>query len=87
MQAMAKILKLTLRKIDLAFANPPYNYTLQTAPLGKEHFNSAHYHWYLNILPHLSSPGGFELGSGSYINPVVPEEAARFLRNVEVAQL
>jgi UDPglucose--hexose-1-phosphate uridylyltransferase len=85
-QAMAKLLKLTLRKIDSAFAFPPYNYTLQTAPLGEEHRNLAHYHWYLNILPHLSSPGGFELGSGSYINPVIPEEAAKFLRNVEVEQ-
>lgn len=84
---MAEMLKLTLRKLDVAFGYPPYNYALQTAPLGKEHLNSAHFHWYLDILPHLSSPGGFELGSGCYINPVVPEQAAKFLRNVEVEQL
>lgn len=81
---MAKMLKLTLRKIDKAFGCPSYNYTLQTAPLGKEHYNSAHYHWCLCVVPHLASPGGFELGSGSYVNSVRPEDAADFLRNLEV---
>ena len=81
---MAKMLKLTLRKMDVAFGFPPYNYTLQTAPLGKEHFNSAHYHWYLDIAPHLSTPGGFEMGSGCYINSVAPEKGAEFLRSVEI---
>jgi UDPglucose--hexose-1-phosphate uridylyltransferase len=83
-QAMARMLKLTLRKMDLAFGYPPYNYTLQTVPLGKEYNNSPHYHWYLDILPHLATPGGFELGSGCYINPVYPEKAAEFLRNLNI---
>ncbi|KAG0625503.1 hypothetical protein M758_2G060400 [Ceratodon purpureus] len=83
-QAMAKLLKLTLRKMDLAFGYPPYNYTLQTALLGKEHFNSSHYHWYLDIAPHLATPGGFEMGSGCYINCMPPEKGAEFLRNVDI---
>lgn len=83
-QAMARMLKLTLQKIDQAFRYPPYNYTLQTSPLGEGNFNLAHYHWYLDIAPHLTTLGGFEMGSGCYINPVAPEKAAEFLRNCNV---
>lgn len=86
-QAMAKMLKLTLRKIDQAFGCPPFNYTLQTAPLGKEHFNSPHFHWHLDIFPRLPTCGDFRIGSGYYFNPVAPEKAAEFLRNVEVEPL
>jgi UDPglucose--hexose-1-phosphate uridylyltransferase len=37
-------------------------------------------HWYLEIFPRLAAVAGFELGSGSAINIVDPEEAARVLR-------
>jgi UDPglucose--hexose-1-phosphate uridylyltransferase len=37
-------------------------------------------HWYLEIFPRLAAVAGFELGSGSAINIVDPEEAARALR-------
>lgn len=80
---MAEILKLTLKKLDVAFKHPPYNYMLQTAPL-EEHSDDVYYHWYMRIVPHLITVGGFELGSGCYINPVSPEKAADILRNVEV---
>jgi UDPglucose--hexose-1-phosphate uridylyltransferase len=32
----------------------------------------------------LTKPAGFEWGTGFYINPVPPEEAAAFLREIEV---
>jgi hypothetical protein len=32
-------------------------------------------------MPRLTQVAGFEWGSGFYINPVIPEEAARFLRD------
>jgi hypothetical protein len=31
-------------------------------------------------MPRLTQIAGFEWGTGFYINPVVPEEAARYLR-------
>jgi UDPglucose--hexose-1-phosphate uridylyltransferase len=37
-------------------------------------------HWYLQIIPRLTTPAGFELGSGSGINVVDPEEAADHLQ-------
>ena len=39
-------------------------------------------HWFLQIVPQLSVIGGFEMGSGCYINPVFPEDAAKLLREV-----
>ena len=39
-----------------------------------------HFHWYLEILPRLTTRAGFEIGSGMNINVVVPEDAAEQLR-------
>jgi UDPglucose--hexose-1-phosphate uridylyltransferase len=44
----------------------------------------AHYHWHIEIIPRLTKTAGFEWGSGFYINPVPPEEAAAFLRDIEI---
>jgi len=35
-------------------------------------------------LPRLTKVAGFEWGTGFYINPTPPEDAARFLREVQV---
>ena len=39
--------------------------------------------WHIEIVPRLTTPGGFEMGSGMAINAVMPEEASAFLRRVE----
>ncbi len=46
---------------------------------------SEYIHWYLSIVPQVSHTTGFELGSGMYVNPSVPEEVAEFLREVKVS--
>jgi UDPglucose--hexose-1-phosphate uridylyltransferase len=51
---------------------------VHTAPY-TDHARHA-YHWHLEIMPRLTQVAGFEWGSGFFINPVVPEDAARFLR-------
>ena len=47
-----------------------------------ERFASTRYDycWHLEIVPRFNALAGFEIGLGSYINTVYPEEAARFLR-------
>ena len=40
------------------------------------------YHWHLDIRVRLAVGGGFEWGTGFFVNPVAPEEAARLLREV-----
>ncbi|MDD4955819.1 MAG: galactose-1-phosphate uridylyltransferase, partial [Candidatus Omnitrophica bacterium] len=44
-----------------------------------------YFHWYISVIPRLSQPAGFELGSGMFINTALPETAAEFLRQVNPA--
>ena len=73
----AKTLKTTLLKLYSKLNNPDYNYVIHTAPVKDE--QEDYYHWHLQIIPRLTNPAGFELGSGIYINVSFPEEAAQFL--------
>ena len=40
----------------------------------------ADFRWHIEILPRLTGVAGFEFGTGFYINPTLPEEAANVLR-------
>lgn len=80
--AMAEAMSIVLKKICQALNTPPYNYMLHTVPC----VDSANtvYHWHFEIIPRLTRVAGFEWGSGFYINPTPPEQAARFLRDTQV---
>jgi len=39
------------------------------------------FHWHFELLPRITGIAGFELGSGMFINPVTPEDAAQQLRD------
>jgi len=87
---LAKILKVTLMKLAQVLKDPAYNFILHTAPFRRPRANYWHtieedFHWHIEIMPRLTRVAGFEWGSGFYINPTPPEEAARFLKETEVA--
>ncbi|MFQ5789023.1 MAG: galactose-1-phosphate uridylyltransferase [Acidobacteriota bacterium] len=75
---LARLLKELFSRLDGVMACPPFNLSLQNLPFRGEGGRS--YHWRFEILPVLTKLGGLEWGTGSYINPTVPEEAARALR-------
>jgi UDPglucose--hexose-1-phosphate uridylyltransferase len=82
---LAEALKFALGRLNDVLEKPGYNLLLHTAPLRRpqtERFASTRYDycWHLEIVPRLNPFAGFEIGLGGYINPVFPEEAARFLR-------
>lgn len=79
---LAFVLQDTLRRLDKALSNPPYNYVIHTSPF-KEEINE-YYHWHIELMPKLMNVAGFERGSGFYINPTPPEEAAQFLREMKL---
>jgi UDPglucose--hexose-1-phosphate uridylyltransferase len=79
---LAKCLKDTLARLKSALNSPAFNYMIHTRPTTKE--SREHFHWHLEIIPKLTKVAGFEWGSGFYINPTAPEEAAAFLRNIDV---
>jgi UDPglucose--hexose-1-phosphate uridylyltransferase len=79
---LAPILSESLRRMEKVLGRQPYNFVLHSSPLHEN--TGAFYHWHLEIIPKLTQVAGFEWGTGFYINPVSPEEAAKFLRNAEV---
>ncbi|MEL4894303.1 galactose-1-phosphate uridylyltransferase [Crocosphaera sp. Alani8] len=77
--AFATILKDILSRLYHKLNNPDYNYVINTAARYKA--EEPQLHWYCQIRPRLTTPAGFELGSGISINPSIPEVDAAFLRN------
>ena len=86
---LASILKICLSKISKLLNDPPYNMILHTAPFRRKkkesHWKTIEedYHWYIQISPRLVRDAGFEWGTGIYINPTPPEDAAQLLREVD----
>jgi UDPglucose--hexose-1-phosphate uridylyltransferase len=78
----SQILKEVLGRMGQVLINPPYNYLIHNSPLQETEVN--HYHWHLEIMPTLTKVAGFEWGTGFYINPVLPEDAAKYLREARL---
>lgn len=79
---LSGVMKQVIGKIESALDQPAYNYIIHTAPFDTQELG--HYHWHIEIMPSLTKAAGFEWGTGFYINPVPPEDAAAFLRKVDV---
>ncbi len=79
---MATVLKTILLKLETALDRPAYNYIIHTSPFDTQML--PHYHWHIEVIPRLTRVAGFEWGTGFYINPVPPEQAASFLRDAKV---
>ena len=75
---LAWMLKDTLGRLNRALDRPPFNFVLHTSPVSDQELE--YYHWHIEILPKLTRVAGFEIGSGFYINPTPPEDAAQYLR-------
>ncbi|KAF6139341.1 hypothetical protein GIB67_021551 [Kingdonia uniflora] len=81
---LGELLKLMLQKLSQQLNDPPFNFMIHTAPLEVSAPQLPYSHWFLQIVPQLSGIGGFEMGSGCYINPIFPEDAAKVLREVNL---
>jgi len=81
-EGLARMIKAVLQRIDRALESPAYNLILHTSPFSED--TSEIYHWHLELMPKLTKVAGFEWGTGFYINPTSPEEAARVLRGVKM---
>lgn len=78
-----------LRRLEVVLGNPPLHWMLINAPNSGAGVPRPGYwttlpwdwHWHIEILPRLTPMAGFEWGTGFYINPTPPEDAAAFLRD------
>ncbi len=87
LKELGDLLKRVVASLYLQLGDFDFNITINTPPLQKnftteEFFDETNEIWRfgLRIVPRLFRLGGFELGSGIVINPVLPEEAAMLLR-------
>ena len=81
-EELGTVLKTILRKLELALDDPPYNYVIHTAPFNQPEL--PHFLWHMELFPRITRVAGFEWGSGFSNHPVLPEEAAAFLREVDL---
>lgn len=89
MQVLADMLIVTLGKLGKALGHPQYNYILHTAPIRwprKDYWRTIEFdfHWHIEIMPRLTQLAGFEWGTGFFINPTAPEEAAKYLQEIDL---
>ena len=75
---LAVMLQQLLAKLFHKLDDPDYNYVINTAV--QHRAGEPQLHWYLQIRPRLTTPAGFEIGSGISVNPSFPEADAEFLK-------
>jgi UDPglucose--hexose-1-phosphate uridylyltransferase len=81
-RSLARLLKALLARVNRALESPSYNLVVHSSPFAEE--TSEFYHWHVELMPRLTKVAGFEWGTGFYINPTSPEEAAQVLRDAKV---
>ncbi len=75
---LSDVLSKTLRALSSVLNDPPFNLAWHMAPLPWSDHKS--FQWHIEVYPKLSIWAGYEIGSGTYINVVTPEQAATYLR-------
>ncbi|NJP06521.1 MAG: galactose-1-phosphate uridylyltransferase [Chloroflexaceae bacterium] len=78
--SLGEIMQNVLNRVYVGLRDPDYNFMIRSAPIRDS--RSISFHWYISLVLRLSRVAGFELGSGMYINPTVPEVCAAFLRDL-----
>ena len=79
--ATGRSVQLGLASLRSRIGDVAYNLMFHSAPFR----TTADFHWHVHIVPKISTRGGFEMGSGVYINVVPPEQAADDLRSTFAA--
>jgi UDPglucose--hexose-1-phosphate uridylyltransferase len=78
-ESLARVLKSLIARMNRALESPPFNLIVHSAPFTDDNLGPF-YHWHVEVMPKLARVAGFEWGTGFYINPTSPEEAAQVLR-------
>lgn len=80
--SLVRIVKQVFLKLEKALNNPAYNMLIHTTPFTME--ETEYYHWHIEIIPRITRVAGFEWGTGFYINSVPPENAAKYLKEINL---
>jgi UDPglucose--hexose-1-phosphate uridylyltransferase len=77
---LAELMQTLIRGLEATLDSPAYNYWIRNAPFRLSPHDD--YHWRIELTSRMTRLAGFELGTGCFINPVSPEQAAAQLRSV-----
>ena len=73
-EALRQVLALLYTKLN----DPDYNLMILTSSQCRT--EEPQLHWYVRIRPQVTTPAGFEIGTGISVNPSLPEENAIYLK-------
>jgi len=76
-------LKRVLGSLYTKLSDPSLNFYFHTMPIKRDRITmheEGSYHWHLTVFPRLTIWAGFEFATGIPVNPMPPEETAKFLR-------
>ena len=80
LDAIAVALRDALRQLRDALGDAPYNVVVHTAPRTGPDGDTQPFHWYVEVIPRINVPAGFEQATGILVNTVAPDQAAALLR-------
>jgi UDPglucose--hexose-1-phosphate uridylyltransferase len=81
---LAFTLRTFLGKLYYGLGNPSFNLSIRSIPTNDR--NTEYFHWYIAVIPRVTQTAGFEMGSGMFINTMLPEASAEFLRGIKVPE-
>ena len=77
---LALLVKRVIGRMEDQLDRPAYNFVVHSAPPEP---GCRGFHWYAELFPRVATAGGFEWGSGAFINPVPAAKAASTLRPLD----
>ena len=81
---LADCMKVVFGKMFKSLHNPDFNFVFQSLTHHDE--GAEYFHWYISVIPQIKTKGGISYAGGLYVNPVMPEEAAKVLRECEISK-
>jgi UDPglucose--hexose-1-phosphate uridylyltransferase len=78
LRLLAGLFRGVMGKLNKALERPDYSMMLHNAPFEGDYGH--YYHWHIKVMPVIAGVGVFDLGTGVYINPFLPEEVIEILK-------
>ena len=77
---LAVAIQSLFRRFYELLSDPPYSLVFHTSPV-QSRFHRPEFHWHIETRLRIGLREGFEWGTGFFVNPTTPEDAAGYLRS------
>lgn len=82
LEEFGSLLRDVLARLYHGLGDPDYNLVMRTA--SRDYLTVPFSHWFVVVVPRVTTPAGFEVGTGMSINSHLPEDDARYLRGIDI---